>query len=79
MDKRLHLDSANTLVSKEEPDLILLDVMMPGINGFDVAMMLILSIVEDAARGYLIGVDGYFTKPVNMDDLLGKVGELLSL
>jgi len=82
---------AMTLVNKEEPDLILLDVMMPGINGFDVAVMLkndprtsnipvvILSIVEDAARGYLIGVDGYFTKPVNMDDLLGKVGELLSL
>jgi len=82
---------AITLVNKEEPDLILLDVMMPGINGFDVAAVLkndprtlnipvvILSIVEDAARGYLIGVNGYFTKPVNMDNLLGKVGQLLSL
>ena len=81
---------AITLVNKEEPDLILLDVMMPGINGFDVAAVLkndprtrkipvvILSIVEDEARGYLIGVDGYFTKPVNMDNLLGKVGELFS-
>jgi len=81
---------AITLVNKEEPDLILLDVMMPGISGFDVAVMLkndprtknipvvILTIVENAARGYLIGVDGYFTKPVNMDSLLEKVGELLS-
>ena len=81
---------AITLVNKEEPDLILLDVMMPGINGFDVAAMLkndprtknipvvILTIVENAARGYLIGVDGYFTKPVNMDNLLEKVAELLS-
>ena len=82
---------AITFVNKEEPDLILLDVMMPGINGFDVAAVLkndpktmnipvvILSIVEDAARGYLIGVDGYFMKPVNMDNLLGKVEELLSI
>jgi Signal transduction histidine kinase len=81
---------AITLINKVEPDLILLDVMMPGINGFDVAAVLkndpktvnipvvILSIVEDAARGYLIGVDGYFTKPVNMDKLLEKVGGLLS-
>ncbi|MDQ7096736.1 [Fe-Fe] hydrogenase large subunit C-terminal domain-containing protein [Desulfosporosinus sp. PR] len=80
---------AIALVNSEEPDLILLDVMMPGINGFDVAAVLkndprtlnipvvILSIVEDAARGYLIGVDGYFTKPVNIDKLLGKVTELL--
>jgi CheY-like chemotaxis protein len=81
---------AITKVKKDEPNLILLDVMMPGINGFDVAAVLkndpktmnipvvILSIIEDADRGYLIGVDGYFTKPVNMDKLLEKIGVLLS-
>lgn len=81
---------AIALVKKEEPDLIILDVMMPGINGFDVAAVLkndpgtmnipvvILSVVEDSDRGYLIGVDGYFTKPFNMDKLLKEVGTLLS-
>ena len=82
---------AISLLKKANADLILLDIMMPGINGFDVAAVLkndpitmnipvvILSIVEDADRGYLIGVDGYFTKPVNMEKLLEKMDKLLSL
>lgn len=77
-------------VRKERPDLIILDVMMPGISGFDAAAVLkndpetmnipivILSIVEDRGRGYSIGVDRYFTKPVNTEDLINEVGLLIS-
>ncbi|MEC4812991.1 MAG: PAS domain S-box protein [Scytonema sp. PMC 1069.18] len=72
------------------PDLILLDVMMPQINGFDVAAVLkndpqtadipiiILSIVEDKERGYRIGIDRYLTKPINAEKLINEISSLLS-
>ncbi|MBD2447421.1 PAS domain S-box protein [Nostoc sp. FACHB-152] len=72
------------------PDLILLDVMMPQINGFDVAAVLkndpqtaeipiiILSIIENKERGYHIGIDRYLTKPINTEQLLNEIGSLLS-
>ncbi len=72
------------------PDLIILDVMMPQINGFDVAAVLkhdpqtadipiiILSIVENKERGYHIGIDRYLTKPINTEQLLNEIGSLLS-
>ncbi|MEH2069867.1 MAG: PAS domain S-box protein [Nostoc sp.] len=72
------------------PDLILLDVMMPQINGFDVAAVLkndpqtadipiiILSIVENKERGYHIGIDRYLTKPINTENLLSEIGLLLT-
>ncbi|MDZ8188102.1 MAG: PAS domain S-box protein [Nostoc sp. ChiSLP02] len=72
------------------PDLILMDVMMPQINGFDVAAVLkndpqtadipiiILSIIENKERGYHIGIDRYFTKPINTEDLLSEIGLLLT-
>jgi PAS domain S-box-containing protein len=77
-------------VKTERPDLIILDVMMPGISGFDVAAVIkndpltmgmpiiMLSVLEDKERGCRIGVDRYFTKPVNMDELIPEVGSLLS-
>lgn len=81
---------AITQVKTTKPDLILLDVMMPQINGFDVAAILkndpqtmgipiiILSIIEDKARGYLLGIDRYLTKPINKEELLNDIGLLLS-
>lgn len=83
--------SAINAVKKQRPDLIILDVMMPGMSGFDVAAVLkndpltmdipivILSVIEDKERGYRIGVDRYFTKPVNIDELIKDVSGLLSL
>jgi DNA-binding response OmpR family regulator len=77
-------------VKKEMPDLITLDVMMPDIDGFDVAAVLrndpqtagvpiiILSIVEDKARGYSLGVDRYLKKPIDTETLLEEVEFLLS-
>ncbi|TEB13494.1 ATP-binding protein [Pelotomaculum propionicicum] len=77
-------------VKVEKPDLIILDVMMPNMSGFDVAAVLrndpntmeipivILSIVEDMDRGYRIGIDRYYTKPVNTENLLEGIGALVS-
>ncbi|KAA0227957.1 response regulator [candidate division KSB1 bacterium] len=76
-------------VRREHPDLIILDVMMPEMNGFDVAAVLkndpstmdipilILSIVQDRERGFRLGVDRYLTKPIDTEALLREVGALL--
>ena len=76
-------------VRRQRPDLIVLDVMMPEMNGFDVAAVLrndpqtldipiiILSIVQDRERGFRLGVDRYLTKPINTDILFREVGALL--
>ena len=81
--------AALDMVRLNKPDLIILDVMMPEINGFDVAAVLkndpatmdipiiILSIVQDKERGYRIGVDRYLTKPINTDKLFHEVDVLL--
>ena len=76
-------------VRKELPDLLILDVMMPEMNGFDVAAVLkndpltmdvpilILSIVQDKERGYRLGVDRYLTKPIDTEKLFTEIGSLL--
>ena len=76
-------------VRAERPDLVVLDVMMPEMNGFDVAAVLkndpatmdipivILSIVQDRERGYRLGVDRYLTKPIDTDLLFREVGALI--
>ncbi len=76
-------------VRRQRPDLIVLDVMMPEMNGFDVAAVLrndpqtldipiiILSIVQDRERGFRLGVDRYLTKPIDTDVLFREVGALL--
>ena len=84
-DGRAALD----VVRHDRPDLIMLDVMMPEMNGFDVAAVLkndpqtmdipivILSIVQDRERGFRIGVDRYLTKPIDTELLFREVGALL--
>jgi PAS domain S-box-containing protein len=77
-------------VKREKPDLIILDVMMPELSGFDVAAVLrndpetldipivILSVMQDKQRGYRLGVDRYFTKPTDTKVLLEEIGSLLA-
>ena len=76
-------------VRRQRPDLVVLDVMMPEMNGFDVAAVLkndpatmdipivILSIVQDLERGFRLGVDRYLTKPIDTDLLFREVGTLI--
>ena len=71
----------------ENPDLILLDVMLPKMNGFDVCKALraegnnvpviILTAREeesDKVLGLEIGADDYITKPFSMRELIARVG-----
>jgi DNA-binding response OmpR family regulator len=77
-------------IRQEKPDLIILDVLMPKMNGFHVAAVLkndpqtmdvpiiILTIVEDKERGYRLGVDRYLTKPINTKALFDEIEALLA-
>ena len=71
-------------------DLIISDIMMPGIDGYEFAKtvrslneeipILFMTAKDDflsMERGYRIGIDDYMTKPVNLDELLLRVGALL--
>jgi PAS domain S-box-containing protein len=78
------------LVKEFPPDLIILDVMMPNISGFDLAAVLknnpvtmniptiILSIIQDKERGYRLGVDRYLNKPIDTELLLSDIKTLLT-
>ena len=72
------------------PDLVTLDVMMPDVNGFDVAQalrhdpatlripILVVSVVHDEVRATAVGVDRYLTKPVDGADFHAHVEALLA-
>jgi DNA-binding response OmpR family regulator len=81
-------------IAAEQPDLVLLDVMMPKINGFEVCERLRASpaladmrIVMLSAKGreaeikkgLSLGADGYITKPFSTRDLVVQVKNLLGL
>ena len=75
-------------VAAEKPDLILLDLMMPGIDGFEVIRRLradpatadirivILSALnsnEDVVKGFNLGANDFIMKPIIMEKLLNSV------
>ena len=82
------MDALNQ-IKATPPDLIILDMMMPNINGFDLTAVLknnpatmgipiiVVSIVQDQERGYRLGVDRYLSKPIDTDVLLRDVKTLL--
>jgi DNA-binding response OmpR family regulator len=81
-------------VQQEQPDLILLDVMMPLLDGFEVCrrlkendetrlipvvIMTALGQVEDRVKGIEAGADDFLTKPVHRDELLARIRTSLRL
>ena len=71
-------------------DLIVSDIMMPGVDGFEFARnvrelnreipILFMTARDDIAskqRGYRIGVDDYMVKPIDLDELFLRIGALL--
>nr|WP_279287017.1 response regulator [Heliobacterium chlorum] len=87
-------EQALETIKKTLPDLILLDVMMPGMNGFEVCAKLkedphtqlipvvlvtALHEVEDRIKGIEAGADDFISKPFNRVELLTRVKSLLRI
>ncbi len=81
-------------ISLEKPDLILLDLMMPEIDGFEVlrrvrenpetsgirvVILSALNSTEDIVRGYQMGANDFITKPIIMEKLVNCVATQLQL
>ncbi len=81
------------LLSGKVPDLILLDIMMPDVDGYEICMIVkqeprlkdskvvflsAKSKVSDIEKGYELGADLYITKPFSTRNLLKSVNQLLN-
>ena len=79
-------------IANDEPDLVLLDVMMPKKSGFEVcqevrandawqAIKIVMLTAKgrdtDQAKGLALGADAYVTKPFSTRDLINQIAELL--
>lgn len=82
------------MAQKERPNLILLDVMMPKLNGFEVAtkirgcpeirntyiiMLTAKGQETDKSRGMEVGVNEYVTKPFDPDYIVTRANEILEI
>jgi two-component system sensor histidine kinase ChiS len=84
---------ALTLFEQEKPDLLVLDVMMPGMDGFQVLETLrgnpetagvpVLMLTardqhNDILKGYQMGATSYLVKPFNLDELVEAIREVFA-
>jgi two-component system, OmpR family, response regulator RpaA len=80
------------LVQQHRPQLVILDVMMPGVDGYTVCqrirkntdigntpvlMLTALGVVEDKVKGFDVGADDYLVKPFEIPELTVRVRALL--
>jgi DNA-binding response OmpR family regulator len=85
-------NEALEMVNRDRPDLVILDVMMPGLNGFELCQVLRqrpdtvtlpiimlsgLSDVQEKVSGLRAGADEYLTKPIDLRELTARVDALL--
>ena len=86
----LNVNEAYDVLYEKTIDLIVSDIMMPGVDGFEFARnirdvnneipILFMTARDDIAskqRGFRIGVDDYMVKPINLDELFLRIGALL--
>jgi DNA-binding response OmpR family regulator len=86
----LNANDAYDVLTDNIIDLIISDIMMPGIDGFEFAKtvrelnedipILFMTAKDDIAskqRGFRIGVDDYMVKPIDLDELFLRIGALL--
>lgn len=86
-------DEAYILIKKERPALVISDIMMPGLDGYELCSRLrseestslipflfltAKDTVDDRIKGIQTGADGYLTKPFNRDELLAQVETVLT-
>ncbi|NTV52367.1 MAG: response regulator [Candidatus Firestonebacteria bacterium] len=79
-------------LEKKRPDLMLLDILMPGLNGYElcaevrrqpryqgmkIVFLTALGNLGDPQRGIMAGADDYIIKPFDPDELLSKVRDMI--
>lgn len=84
--------SALAIIEQQPPDVVVLDVMMPGMTGFEVAQKIrenpdnsdigiifltAKGTTEDRMEGYSKGAEIYLTKPFDNDEIVQTVSEML--
>jgi DNA-binding response OmpR family regulator len=87
-------EAAMEAIAVEQPDLILLDIMLPGIDGYqvcqsirtksewqDIKIIFISAMGRDVdvAKGLALAADAYITKPFAIADVVEKVNHLLKV
>lgn len=85
-----HGEEALRILGEEHIDLIITDVMMPGLDGYEltrelreasytvpVLMVTAKNMMDDIEKGFLSGTDDYMVKPVNLKELVLRVKSLL--
>jgi C4-dicarboxylate-specific signal transduction histidine kinase len=87
-------EEAMAILENSAPDLVLLDIMMPGIDGYEVckrirgqkhlqlSKVILVSgkaMIDERLKGYSVGADDYMTKPFVPEELLAKVKVFLRL
>jgi DNA-binding response OmpR family regulator len=82
-------DTALAVIEAQKPDLVLLDIMLPGMDGFDLCTairrlttvpVIVLTArkeQEDVIRGLELGADDYLTKPFNNKELTLRIRRVL--
>ncbi|MTI47157.1 MAG: response regulator transcription factor [Firmicutes bacterium] len=78
------------IIDKSHVDLVISDIMMPNMNGFDltealrksnynlpILMITAKETLEDKRKGFLVGTDDYMVKPIDMDEMGFRVAALL--
>lgn len=87
-------EQALKMIEEEHPDLVLLDVMMPDMSGFEVAekmkqnpemadipiiFLTALNATEDIVKGFKVGGNDFISKPFNKEELIIRVTHQISL
>jgi DNA-binding response OmpR family regulator len=83
-------NDALKMMEQEHIDLVIVDIMMPGIDGYEftrtlretsqslpVLMVSAKQLPEDKKKGFLVGTDDYMTKPVDEEEMLLRIKALL--
>lgn len=83
-------DEALSFIEKEHIDLAVVDIMMPGVNGYEltkelraacyefpILMVSAKQLPEDRKKGFIAGIDDYMSKPIDADEFLLHIKALL--
>jgi DNA-binding response OmpR family regulator len=83
-------NDALTVMEREHIDLVIVDIMMPGMDGYEftktiretndtlpILMVSAKQLPEDKKKGFMVGTDDYITKPVDEEEMLLRIKALL--